>query len=98
MTNRIDGGRTSAEPRLTSGSGFREAQRAKGEKLLSRVKDIVHEGNVRRITVKNEAGRTILEAPLSLGVVGAALAPLWAALGTVAALVAKCSIEVHRAT
>jgi hypothetical protein len=56
----------------------------------------VHEGNVRRIVIKNEDGRTIIEAPLTIGVVGAVLLPLWAAIGALAALVANCSIEVER--
>lgn len=76
----------------------REEHRVSGEKLLGKVRQIVHEGNVRRIIIKNEEGRTIIEAPLTVGVVGAALAPVWAAIGAVAALVANCSIEVERGT
>jgi hypothetical protein len=74
----------------------REEFRVPGEKLLGKVKQLVHEGNVRRIIIKNEDGRTIIEIPLTMGVVGAVLLPLWAAVGALAALVANCSIEVER--
>jgi hypothetical protein len=69
-----------------------------GDKLLAKARQLVHEGNVRRLILKNEDGRTIIEAPLTIGVVGAVLLPLWAAIGAVAALVANCSIEVERET
>jgi hypothetical protein len=78
------------------GTRAREAHPVTGEKLLDKARQLVHEGNVRRIIIKNEDGRTIIEAPLTVGVVGAVLAPLWAAIGAVAALVANCSIEVER--
>jgi hypothetical protein len=97
MANRSNGGTTVAEPHVREGRRKREEHRVSGEKLLSRVRQIVHEGNVRRIIIKNEDGRTIIEVPLSVGVVGAAFAPVWAAIGAVAALVASCSIEVDRA-
>ena len=74
----------------------REEHRVSGEKLLAKVKEIVHEGNVRRLVIKNEEGRTLIEVPLTVGVVGALLAPVWAAIGAVAALVANGSIEVER--
>ncbi len=66
-----------------------------GEQLLSKVKELVHEGNVRRISIKQE-GRTILEIPLTVGVAGVLLAPVWAAVGVIGALIAQCSIEVTR--
>jgi hypothetical protein len=68
-----------------------------GEKLIEKVKEVIHEGNVRRIVIKNEEGVSILEFPLTLGVVGAVFVPVWAAIGAVAALVTKCSIVVERA-
>jgi hypothetical protein len=77
-------------------SGTWEEHRVSGEKLLAKARQLVHEGNVRRIVIKNEDGRTIIEAPLTIGVVGVVLLPLWAAIGAVAALVANCSIEVER--
>ncbi|MDT8369493.1 MAG: DUF4342 domain-containing protein [Longimicrobiales bacterium] len=73
-----------------------ERYRVKGEELLSRVKEIVREGNVRRITIRNDEDRVLLSFPLSAGVIGAALLPMWAAIGAVAALVGNCSIDVER--
>ncbi len=74
----------------------RERYRVAGEKLLTKVKELIQEGNVRRIIIKNEENRTLIEIPLTLGVVGAALFPVWAAVGAMAALVTNCSIEVER--
>ena len=96
MANRVNGGTAVAEPQVVRRRKAPEEHRVSGEKLLAKVRQIVHEGNVRRIIIKNEDGRTIIEAPLSVGVVGAAFAPVWAAIGAVAALVASCSIEVQR--
>ncbi len=67
-----------------------------GEQVIDRVKELIHEGNVQRIVIKQQ-GRTILDFPLSFGVVGVFLAPTLAATGVVSALMAKCSIEVIRA-
>lgn len=67
-----------------------------GEKLLSTVKAIIGQGNVRRVSVRNKDGETLLEIPLTIGVVGALLLPTIAALGTVAALVTQCTIVVER--
>ena len=68
-----------------------------GEQLLTRVKELVHEGNVRRIIIKQD-GKSILELPLTFGVAGVLLAPVWAAIGVIGALLAQCSIEVYVAT
>lgn len=65
-----------------------------GEQLLTKVKELVHEGNVRRIIIKDQSGHTILEIPLTVGVVGAILAPTLAAVGAIGALLAQCSIQV----
>ena len=70
--------------------------RVRGDNLITRVKELIHEGNVRRIIIKNEEGRTLLEIPLTLGVVGAVLAPVWAALGALAALAADLRIVVEK--
>jgi hypothetical protein len=67
-----------------------------GEKLIEKVKSIIHEGNVRRIIIKNEEGKTIVEFPVTIGVVGVILAPGLAAIGAIAALVTKCTIVVER--
>lgn len=67
-----------------------------GEDLLARVKQLIHEGNIRRIMIKNDAGQTVLEIPLTMGVIGAALAPTLAAVGAVAALLTRCSLVVEK--
>jgi len=78
-----------------------EAQRTEeitisGEKLVSTVKDLVHQGNIRRLTVKNRNGKSLIEIPLTVGVVGILLLPTLAALGAIAALVTECTIVVVR--
>ena len=74
----------------------KEEFKINGEELLAKVKELIHEGNIRRITIKNESGETVIEIPLTLGVVGAVLAPMLAAVGAIAALVAKCTIVVEK--
>jgi len=76
--------------------GRHEEHRVRGDQLLKKIKDLIHEGNVRRITIKNEDGKTLIEIPLSFGVVGALLLPVWAGVGAIAAVVSNCSIEVER--
>ena len=70
--------------------------KVKGEDLLKKIKSIIHEGNVRRIIIKNEEGKIFMEIPLTIGVVGTILAPVFAAVGALAALVANFTIEVER--
>jgi hypothetical protein len=70
--------------------------KVRGDHLVARIKEILHEGNVRRIIIKNDEGRTLLEIPLTIGVVGAVLAPVWAALGALAALAADLRIVVEK--
>jgi len=77
-------------------SARKEKYRIAGEKLVSKVKELIREGNVRRITIKNDEDKTLIEIPLTFGVVGAAIFPVWAAVGAIAALVTDCSIEVER--
>ena len=67
-----------------------------GDELLAQTRKLLHEGNVRRLIVKNEAGDTLVEVPLTVGLVGVALAPLLAALGAIAALVTHGTIVVER--
>ena len=64
--------------------------------LVDRVRELLHEGNVTRVIVKDEAGKTLLEIPATVGVVGVVVAPWLAALGVIAALVANCKIVVER--
>jgi hypothetical protein len=75
---------------------YREQHKVTGEKLLQTVKRLAHEGSVRRIIIKDEADRTIVELPLTVGVVGALLLPAWVAIGAIAALAADLTIEVER--
>jgi len=67
-----------------------------GDKIVETVKRLVHEGNIRRITIKNDEGKSLIEIPLTFGVVGAVLLPTLAALGALAALVTRCTIVVER--
>jgi hypothetical protein len=66
-----------------------------GDELVKRVKELLHEGNVRRVVIK-QGDRTVVEFPVTVGVVGALVAPALAALGAVAALLSECTIEVER--
>ena len=72
-----------------------ESFKVKGDDLLGRVKEILHEGNVRRVVIK-QGTRTIVEFPVTVGVVGALAAPSLAAIGALAALLTECTIEVER--
>ncbi|MDZ7706699.1 MAG: DUF4342 domain-containing protein [Trueperaceae bacterium] len=76
------------------GRTFTEEFQVSGERVVSKVKELVREGNVRRITLKNEDGKTLIEIPLTLGVIGTALLPVWAGIGAIAALVANLTISV----
>ncbi len=73
-----------------------EEHHVKGEGLLAKIKELVHQGNIRRIIIKTDDGRTLIEIPLTLGVVGIALAPVWAALGAIAALAADLTVVVEK--
>lgn len=75
-----------------------EEHKVSGDDLLRKVKEIIREGNARKITIRSEAGKTLLEIPLSLGVVGVVLAPVWIAIGTIAALAGRYSIVVEKRT
>ncbi|MCW3999841.1 MAG: DUF4342 domain-containing protein [Candidatus Bathyarchaeota archaeon] len=74
----------------------REEYRVAGKDLIDRVGELLHEGNVTRLIVKDEAGKTLLEIPATIGVLGVVLAPWLAALGVIAALVANCTLVVER--
>lgn len=64
--------------------------------LVPKVKELIHEGNVSRIIIKNEEGKTLLEIPVTVGIIGVVLVPWLAAIGAIAALVTKCTIVVQR--
>jgi len=67
-----------------------------GEELLSRIKAIIHEGNIRRVSIKDKEGKVLIEFPLTFGVVGFILAPTLAAVGAIAALVTEATIVVEK--
>jgi len=83
---------TATTPEVTRTERFR----VRGEQLVERAKQIVHEGNVRRLIVKDERDHTILEVPLTVGVAGAVPLPLWVALGAIAALAAHYTLVVEK--
>jgi hypothetical protein len=68
----------------------------RGDKLITQVKSLIKEGNVRSITIKNKKGEVLMKFPLTVGVIGVALVPVLAAVGAIAALVSECSLEVER--
>jgi len=74
----------------------KEEFRVSGDAVIAKIKEILHEGNVRRITIKNEEGNTLIEIPLTIGVVGVLLLPVWAAIGAIAALAANLNIVVEK--
>ena len=78
------------------GRVWTEELKVQGDALLGKVKELAHEGNVRRIIIKDTKGKTLLEVPLTVGVVGALVAPVAAAIGAVAALAADYSIVIER--
>ena len=73
-----------------------EELKVTGEMLVATIRALLHEGNIRRFIIKNEEGRTLIEVPLTIGVVGALLLPVWAAIGALAALATKCTIVVEK--
>ena len=74
----------------------KEEIKVKGEQLLQKIKELISEGNVRKITIKDKDGNEIITFPLTVGVIGAVLAPILAAVGAAAALVTECTISVER--
>ena len=67
-----------------------------GENLVKKIKELIEEGNVRKITIDDKSGKELMSFPLSFGVVGVVLAPVLAAVGALAALIGDCSITVER--
>lgn len=74
----------------------RDKFRVAGDKVIATIRELIREGNVRRVVIKNDEGRTLIEFPVTIGVAGAVLMPVWAAVGAIAAIVADCTIEVER--
>lgn len=75
-----------------------EQHRLTGDDVMTQVKHLVHEGNVRRVVVKSREGHTIVEFPLTVGVIVTIVVPVWVAIGAVVALATGCSIEVEKRT
>jgi hypothetical protein len=75
---------------------FKETFSLKGEQILNKIKELVEEGNVRKISIHDKSGKELMSFPLSFGVVGALLAPVLAAIGALAALIGECTISVER--
>ncbi len=75
---------------------IKEEFKVRGEELVEKVKQLIREGNVRRLIIKDETGKVYLEIPLTFGVIGALVAPVLAAVGAIAAMVADLKIEVVR--
>jgi streptomycin 6-kinase len=73
-----------------------EEFKVSGSKLMAKLKELIHEGNVRRVVLKNPDGRVLLDMPLNAGIAGAALLPFWAAVGAVAVLATDYSVLIER--
>jgi hypothetical protein len=73
-----------------------EEFRVDGEKLVAKIKELIHEGNIRKVIIKDKDGKTMMEIPVTLGVVGALLAPQLAAIGAIAALLTEATIVVEK--
>ena len=76
----------------------RESFTVHGENLLKKVKELINEGNVRKIAILDKSGKELMSFPLTVGVVGAVFAPVLAAVGALAALIGDCTITVERET
>jgi hypothetical protein len=77
-------------------NSYQESFKVSGDEILSKIKEIIKEGNARRIIIKNEKDETIMEFPLTVGAIGIVLAPIFAAVGTLTALATKCTIIVEK--
>ena len=73
-----------------------EEFRVNGEELIAKIKQLIHESNIRRITIKDKDGKTVMEIPLTIGVVGVLLAPTLAAVGAIAALLTEATVVVEK--
>lgn len=80
----------------SSAPGSSQEFQLTGDSVIAKIQELVHQGNVRRIVVKHPDGHTIVEFPLTVGVVGALLMPMWAALGAIVALAADLTIVVEQ--
>jgi hypothetical protein len=81
---------------MTEEKARTEEFRVDGEKLIGKVKEVIHEGNIRRIIIKDKDGKTVLEIPMTFGVVGALIAPQLAAIGAIAALLTEATVVIEK--
>ncbi|MDP2741380.1 MAG: DUF4342 domain-containing protein [bacterium] len=84
------------EEKIKEEKTTKEEFKVSGEDLVKKIKELIKEGNIRRIIIKNEENKTLVEVPLTFGVVGVVLLPVWAAIGAIAAIVTKCTIVVEK--
>ena len=75
---------------------LKEEIKVSGEQLLKKINELIKEGNVRKITIKDKSGIEVMSFPLTIGVIGAVIAPILAAVGAIAALLTECTIAVER--
>jgi Domain of unknown function (DUF4342) len=93
MTEDVEEGHEMSQP---EGNARWEEVKVTGDQLVSTVKELIREGNIRRIVIKNEEGHVFLEIPLTIGVVGALLLPVFAAAGALAAVASGLTIAVEK--
>jgi hypothetical protein len=96
MNTSISGGNTAMTETYSTPPPRSEEFQFSGDTLLAKLKEVIRAGNVRRVIIKNEEGRVLIDVPLTLGVVGTLLAPQLAAIGAIAALVLKGSIVIEK--
>jgi hypothetical protein len=87
---------TGKEEKMTEEKIYTEEFEVNGEELLSKIKELAHQGNIRRVIIRNEEGRNLIDVPLTFGIVGALLVPQLAAIGAIAALLSHGSILVEK--
>ncbi|MDP4224167.1 MAG: DUF4342 domain-containing protein [Bacteroidota bacterium] len=80
----------------TNEKSNQESFKVSGDEILSKIKEIIREGNARKVIIKNEKDEIIMEFPLTIGAIGVVLAPLFAAVGAIAALATDCTIVVEK--
>jgi len=81
---------------MSEGKVRTEEFQVKGEEIVAKIKQLIHEGEIRRVIIKNEAGKTLIDIPLTIGVLGALVAPQLAALGAIAALITHGTIVIEK--
>lgn len=83
---------------MTKKTRKQQSYKVKGEELVSKAKELIKEGNIRKISIKNKDGKTIASFPLTFGLLGTVIAPVLASISAIAALVSECTISVEKIT